>query len=178
MTSIEVLKDAGIEKADIGIAATEKDADNLSFSLLCSSFEVPRIIARLRNPEYERSYKVAGVNSIVRVTDILVDQMITELEEHKVKKHATFGKAAIYSLFLSDRTKLKGKTVVDITNTSGFPKNIIFIAFGVNDDERFVIPHRDTPIEAGQELIFIANRKDLNKAVTILSEEWHERRAR
>lgn len=178
VTSIEILKEAGIEKAEICIAATEQDTDNLSFSLLCKSFDVPRIIARLRNPEYERSYKVAGVNSIVRVTDILVDQIITELEERKVKKIASIGKsdANIYKMVLSERSILHGKTVLEVTKISGFPKNLVFVAIGKVDNNSFIIPHGDTKIEAMQELIFICRREYLDQAVQILGEEFPDRR--
>lgn len=178
VSSIETLKEAGIEKADIGIAATERDADNLSFSLLCKSFDVPRIVARLRNPEYERSYKVAGVNAIVRVTDILVDQIITELEQRKVKKIASIGNgnANIYKMILSERSKVDGKTVIEITKIPGFPKNLVFVAIGSLVDNSFIIPHGDTKIESRQELVFISRREDLDKVVQILGDEHADRR--
>jgi len=41
-TSIEALNEAGITKADVLVAATGQDADNLACAILAKSFEVPR----------------------------------------------------------------------------------------------------------------------------------------
>ena len=51
-TSIEALNEAGIGKADVVVAATVNDADNLACAILAKSFEVPQIIVRMRDPAY------------------------------------------------------------------------------------------------------------------------------
>ena len=64
-TNIEALNEAGISKADVLVATTGKDADNLAVAILAKSFEVPQIIVRMRDPAYKNAYIVAGVHSIV-----------------------------------------------------------------------------------------------------------------
>ena len=180
ITSISVLREAGIEKADICVAATEKDAENLSFSLLCKSFDVPRIIARLRNPDYEKPYRIAGVDSVVRVTNILVDRIWTEIQNDNIKKITTIahGKAHIYKLNLPERSVHNKKTVAEITQKENFPKNIIFIAVGDPEKDKFFIPHGDSVLESGQELVFMSTEKNLKEAIEILTGEFPERRSR
>ena len=75
-THIEVLKEAGAAKADVVVAATPHDADNLACAILAKSLDVPQVIVRMRDPNYENAYRVAGVNSIVRVTDLMVSQIM------------------------------------------------------------------------------------------------------
>jgi len=180
VTSVGILKEAGIDKAEVCIAATEKDAENLAFSLLCKSYDVPRIIARLRNPDYEKSYRIAGVNSIVRVTNIMVDQIIMAMEDTKIKKISTIakGKASIYKMILPERSKLNGKTVIEITKKRNFPKNIVFVAVSNPEDESFFIPHGDSVLSAKQELVFIAMDENLEAAIEVLTEEFPDRRKR
>ena len=48
-TSIVVLKDAGIDKADIFVAATGSDADHLACSILAKSLGVSDVLVRMRN---------------------------------------------------------------------------------------------------------------------------------
>ena len=54
-TSIEALNEAGINKADVLVAATGQDADNLACAILAKSFEVPQIIVRMRDPAYKNA---------------------------------------------------------------------------------------------------------------------------
>ncbi len=178
ITSVGILKEAGIGKADTAIAATEKDAENLSFSLLCKSFDVPRIIARLRNPDYEKSYRIAGVNSVVRVTNILVDRILSELEDNQIKKISTIaqGKAHIFKVEIPERSVINGKTVLEITKKPDFPKNIVFVAADNPKKSNFFIPHGDSVIESGQEMVFISTGENLKKAIEILTEEFPDRR--
>ncbi|MFP4546936.1 MAG: potassium channel family protein [Fidelibacterota bacterium] len=178
ITSLSVLREAGIEKADVCVAATNRDAENLAFSLLCKSFEVPRIIARLRNPDYEKSYRIAGVDSVVQVTNILVDQILTEIQDDLIKKITSIakGKAHIYKLDLPERSALHNKTVAEITKKENFPKNIIFVAVGEIEDNKFFIPHGDSVIKSGQELVFLSTDENIESALEILTEEFPERR--
>ena len=44
-TDIEVLEEAGLNKADVAVAATPHDADNLAFGVLARYFGVPRVMA-------------------------------------------------------------------------------------------------------------------------------------
>jgi len=44
---IDVLKESGIDKADIIVAATGDDADNLACAVLAKSLGVPRILVRM-----------------------------------------------------------------------------------------------------------------------------------
>ncbi|MBN2594586.1 MAG: TrkA family potassium uptake protein, partial [Sedimentisphaerales bacterium] len=57
-TSIQALTEAGIRKADVLVAATGRDADNLACAILAKSFEVPRVIVRMRDPAYKNAYIV------------------------------------------------------------------------------------------------------------------------
>jgi len=90
-TSIQALTEAGIRKADVVVAATGSDADNLACAILAKSFDVTRVIVRMRDPAYKNAYIVAGVHSIVRVTDLMVNQMMMDIENPEVRRITTIG---------------------------------------------------------------------------------------
>ncbi|MCX8110294.1 MAG: Trk system potassium transporter TrkA [Syntrophorhabdaceae bacterium] len=69
-SSQSVLKDAGIESADMLIAATTVDEVNLLACMIASKIGVRRKIARVRNPEYYSS------SSVLTTKDLGVDLMI------------------------------------------------------------------------------------------------------
>jgi len=122
-TSIQALDEAGIKKADVVVAATGSDADNLACAILAKSFDVPRIIVRMRDPAYKNAYIVAGVSSIVRVTDLMVNQIMMDIENPEVRKITTIGggKADIFIATVPDGAKIAGKSIKDIVGSRHFP---------------------------------------------------------
>lgn len=154
-TQIETLKEAGIEKADVAVAATGRDVDNLAFTILAKSFGVPDIIVRLSDPDYANAYKVAGITSIVRINDLMVGQMIMEVEKHRVRKICSIGgaRAEIFVLIVPEEAKISGMSVKSITSDRRFPSECVFIAVYSPKKEIFSIPRGDNIVQAEDEII-------------------------
>jgi trk system potassium uptake protein TrkA len=53
-TTAPVLRDAGVEKASLVVAVTNSEAANLVIGFLAASFQVPRLIARIQDPDHQR----------------------------------------------------------------------------------------------------------------------------
>jgi trk system potassium uptake protein TrkA len=82
-----VLKNAGASGAEIVIAVTGHDEDNLIISQLAKlEFNVPRVIAKINNPKNEWLFtKEMGVDSALSAAHI-VAQLIEEKAEEKTGK--------------------------------------------------------------------------------------------
>lgn len=163
---IGVLKEAKISKADVFVAATGSDADNLAAAILAKSFDVPQIIVRMRDPDYVNAYRVAGVDSIVRVTDLMVNQMLMEIEKPEVQKITTIGsgKVDIFRLIVPEGAKVSGKSIKDITSSRKFPAQCTFVAVYNKQKDEFMIPRGSQVIEEGDELYFISAAEDIKAA--------------
>lgn len=75
----EVLKKAGIDKANAFIAVTDLDNTNLMAAEVATKiFDVPQVIARLYNPEKERTYQELGIDYICG-TVVLADEILDKL---------------------------------------------------------------------------------------------------
>jgi len=170
-TSIETLNEAGIGKADVVVAATGNDADNLACAILAKSFEVPQIIVRMRDPAYKHAYRVAGVNSIVRVTDLMVSQIMMDIENPTVRRITTIGggKANIFMIIVPEHAKVAGKSVQDIVGSRHFPSQCVFIAVYNQQTEEFSIPRGKQVINEGDELFLISTAENIKKAVDLLT---------
>jgi trk system potassium uptake protein TrkA len=164
---IETLVEANIEKADCLVASSGNDTDNLASAILAKSFGVPQVIARMRNPSYENAYKLVGVTSVVRVTDLMVNQMIMEIEKPKVRRVLTLGggKAAIYSLVLPEGARAAGRTVEEIARDPAFPPESVFVAVFNKEKDEVSIPRGKQVINAGDELLMISPAEQM-KLVT------------
>lgn len=171
MASMAVLREAKLDKADVAVAATGRDTDNLTFALLAKSEGVPHTIVRMRNPDYEKAYREAGVSRIIRVTDLMVNQMIMDIEHPAVRRLTTIGggKADVFVIDVPEGAQIAGRQVHEIAQTPGFPHECVFIAAYNHKTDEFVIPRGEQVIREGDELFLISSALDIKPAVNIIT---------
>src|ERR1700685_1102274 len=82
-TELWVLERAGIQRADLVIAVTGDDEDNI---LICQvakeKYGVQRIVARVNNPRNLQHFKLLGIQPAVSATDLIL-----RLIEHEVPEY-------------------------------------------------------------------------------------------
>lgn len=168
--NIEALNDADVRKADAVIAATGDDAVNLACAILAKSAGAPQIIVRMRNPDYEDAYKLVGVSCIIRVTDLMVNHMIMEIEHPAVRRITTIGggRADIFMVVVPKDARVAGRTVQEIARSVDFPSQCVFIAFYTPETGEFAIPRGENVINEGDQLFLISTAEDLSRAVDFL----------
>ena len=82
-TEPAVLEEAGVRRADVLIAVTGNDEDNLVSSQVAKYlFKVPRTIALANNPENDDLLHKLGVDVVVSSTEIILAHVEEELPEH------------------------------------------------------------------------------------------------
>src|ERR1041385_3226762 len=63
------MEKAGMERADLVVAVTGDDEDNLTFCQIAKAkFNVPRAVARINNPQNEALFRNLGVDATVSAT--------------------------------------------------------------------------------------------------------------
>ena len=74
------LATTGMERADVVVAVTGDDEDNLvACQLAKRKFNVPRTVARVNNPSNVSIFKTLGVDVAVSATEVLLDLLEREL---------------------------------------------------------------------------------------------------
>ena len=170
VNQVETLKEANIDKADTLAATTGSDADNLACAILGKSLGVPDVIARMRNPNYEKAYKLLGLTSVLHVTDLMVNQMMIEIEKPKVRRVLSVGggKADIYSVVIPKTARVAGKTVESIARHPKFPPKCVFVAVFNREKDELYIPRGQQLIHQGDELLLISPAEDISKVTDFL----------
>jgi len=170
-TRIDVLEEAGVEKADVMVVATPDDADNLACAILAKSLKVPRVIVRMRDPSYEHAYEVAGVTKIVRVTDLMVNQMLMEIEHPKIRRITTIGggRANIFMLIVPKGANVAGQTIREIAGNKAFPSQCVVIAVFAEEKGEFSIPRGEQVIHEGDELFLISTAETIRTVADFLT---------
>ena len=172
-TNIHVLEDAGASKADVLLTLMRNDADNIACALLGKSLRIPRIVSRLRIPRYEEAYRLAGVTSIVRVADLLLSQIMTEVEQAKVKRLFILGggKAELFALTIPDKARISGLTIEKIARDGNFPDECIFTGIYREEKDDFLIPRGNSVLREGDTVFLVSNGLHIKRATDFLTRQ-------
>jgi trk system potassium uptake protein len=83
-TEIWVLEKAGIGRADMVVAVTGDDEDNIIISQVSKlKFAVPKVVARVNNPFNQPTFDLLGVEATVCATTAMLSLIMHELPVHK-----------------------------------------------------------------------------------------------
>ena len=165
-TSISVLEDAELHKADCAVSLMRNDSDNLCFAVLANSLGVPRIVVRMRDPKYQEAYQLAGATKIISIIDLFVSRLLLEIEEPTLTELAPLGagRASIFMLRIPESSPAAGKTIEEIARNPEFPDQSVIAGIYRPDGEEFIIPRGQAAIKAGDQVFLVANTEDIRKA--------------
>ena len=150
---VSTLHEAGFGAADVVVAATGDDEDNLVVSLLSKQeFAVPRVIARVNHPKNEWLFNETwGVD-----VSVSTPHLITALVEEALSVgtlvrllHFAEGKAGLVEVTLAEESPAAGRQISEL----GMPRGSSVVA--VIRDRRVVVPRGDTTLHAGDEVIVL-----------------------
>lgn len=168
---IGTLKEAGIEKADIVVGTTYEDESNLTFAILAKSFNVPKIMVRMRRPEYERVFEVAGATSISNVTDLFIRHILMEIENPNVKIITSLerGKAELIMVKIPLNSAIAGTTINDMVKANDFPRDSVFAGIINETAETITIPRGNHVINEKDKVFIVCQRDSFGLISEILT---------
>ena len=164
---VNSLRQAGLEKCDVVVAATGDDEDNLVVSLLAKQeFGVPRVIARVNHPKNEWLFNenwgvdvaVSTPHLILALTEeaLSVGSLVRLLQLEK-------GRARLVEVTLAPDAPVIGPTIRELD----LPRDSTFVA--VVREEHVVVPRGDTVFQAGDEVIALVTPESEDEIRRILT---------
>ncbi|RJQ52824.1 MAG: TrkA family potassium uptake protein [Actinobacteria bacterium] len=137
----DVLREAGVEEADVLAAVTDKDNTNLMVAEVATRiFSVPRVVARLYNPEREHTYRQLGLNYICGTT-LIAQCLLKQIMEGHEHSLSVLRNVEIVEFIGGEA--IDGKQVREVQALDEFR-----VAF-ITRDERDIIPLPETVLKAG-----------------------------
>src|ERR1700754_1675126 len=134
-----VLERAGIQRADMVIAVTGDDEDNM---LICQvareKYEVGQIIARVNNPRNRQHFDLLGVKPSISATDLIL-----RLLEHQEEQ------LEIIEMLLGKDSSVTGRRVGDLEMPDGS------LLISILRDGKGFVPGPDTVLEPGDEVLAV-----------------------
>jgi len=161
-----ILEEAKLGQADVIVAATGDDEDNLVVSLLAKQeFAVPRVLARVNHARNEWMFTEQwGVDAAVsppHILTALVEEAVSVGDVVRLLKLDRSG-AALVELTLRDGSSAVGRPMYELR----LPLDSAIVA--IIRGEHVVIPQPETVLAVGDEVMAIAKpeaEEDLRKAL-------------
>jgi trk system potassium uptake protein len=151
---IASLEEAALQRCQVVIAATGDDKVNLVVSLLAKTeFGVPRVVARVNQPNNEWLFNEAwGVDVAVstpRLLSALVEEAVSVGDLVRLLRFSQ-GDANLVELTLPAGAPIVGTRVGSVD----WPTDTALVT--IIREGRVLVPDKDHPLEAGDELLFVA----------------------
>ena len=162
-SSAEILKDAGVERADAVAVLTNDDNTNLTICQMLKKFNIPKIVARVNDPDKKDLYLGLEITAAISVVSAAVSHFKNAITKEKGRSMVSIagGQAEVIEVKLSNK-KLNGLRVKDL----GFPAGATVGAIYRNGE--VIIGNPDTILKDEDMLTIITKTDVIQDVMTIL----------
>jgi trk system potassium uptake protein TrkA len=154
---VDVLQAAELDKADVVVAATGDDEDNLVISLLAKQeFAVPRVIARVNHPKNHWLFtETWGVDVAVSTPHLLSALVEEAVSVGALVRLLNFegGNVRLVEVTLAEGSPAVGKMLMEL----GLPREASVVA--VVRDDHVVPPADDVRLSGGDEVLVLVGAR-------------------
>lgn len=148
-----VLKEAGTSRADVFIAVTGSDEDNLvACQIAKHRFKVPRTISRINNPNNEKLFMELGVDVCVSSTNIILSHIEEELPANPLV-HLMAIKGSnreVVGIRIPPGATVVGQALGNVSIPGGS-----IVSFIVKRDGTLLVPNAEAVLGSGDEIVVI-----------------------
>ena len=164
-TDLDVLREAGIEKAEVVAAVTGTDEENLVICQIAKvRFHIEKIIARVNNPKNIAMFRALGIDRSVCSTRVIADMIEYELDrgDCKVVQTLEHGTMLLAEMSITSKNAWKDCQIKDLK----LPQDCVIVS--IIHDEKIIYPRGDTRICESDKVLFITNRATFNQILESL----------
>lgn len=148
------LAEAGAARADVVIAVTGDDEDNLVICQVAKQkFHVGRTIARVNNPKNEQLFRLLGIDVTVSQTNFILNLIGQAIPERAFihLMNLRYAGLAIVEASITERSPVANQPVGSID----LPVSCAIAVVARGKD--IIVPKSDTMIEVGDEIIAVTH---------------------
>ena len=159
----EILRHAGIERADVVVADTGDDEDNLVVILIAKrQANRPRCIARVNNPRNKMIFESLDTEDpvvVISSTEVILDVLnehVNAPQHHQMLASMTLfdkGNLELLKVTVPQDCSMAGRPLNEIA----FPRNSVVVAID-RAGQDLVIPTGDTRVQPNDQVIVIAKK--------------------
>ncbi len=157
-SDIDVLKDAGINEAEVVAAVTGADEENLVICKIAkSTFNIPKTIARINNPKNMSLFKALGVDKTVCSTAVIANLIEYEFDKDNFKTVQTFERGAMILVEI----KIDKESIWNDSFIKDLELPDECVVTTIMRDEKAIYPRGNTRIIENDNILVLTNNSGL-----------------
>ena len=163
---VRVMEEAGFGRADVVVAVTGDDEDNLVLCQMAKrKFSAPRTVARVNNPANQELFQKLGIDTTVSSTQIIFNLLEQQIEPGEIIPVGALknGNIEVVAIGLSAKSPVLGRAIKDLELGSA-----LIISIVRNDHAQ--LPQADTRFENGDQVIVMVPADEEMKLRRIFAE--------
>ncbi len=163
-TERSTLEQADASKADALIATTSDDAANLMMALTAKGMGTKKTVAVVNQEEHVEMFKEAGIFMYENPDMTVASHLYFSVKRPRIKDFlpVSGGKAEIFEVIVSDKSKVVGKKISKLRIKEG-------IIVAIERDGDIILPKGDTVIKAHDLVTIFAKTKNVERISSIFA---------
>jgi trk system potassium uptake protein TrkA len=163
-----VMDQAGIKRADIVVADTGDDEDNLVVCLIAKKHSTARCIARVNNPKNKLVFESIDKENpitLISSTEVILDAINQHVNsnDYAIITKLKDGDLELVKLKVPPESPASGRRIVDI----GLPRSSIVVAVDRKGQD-MLIPTGDTTLQPGDAVILMVKKESRDDVRRVL----------
>jgi trk system potassium uptake protein TrkA len=168
-TDLDVLENAGIRAADVLVACTSNDTDNLVLCYLAHTlYQVPRTIGRINNPRhawlFDHKLQVdVALNESAVLSHLIEEEM--SLGELMTLLKLRRGQYSLFEVVVQEGIRAVGVAIKDLP----LPSECVIA--GIVRKGKMIVPRGITTFEVGDEVLAITDAKGAEQLLELFTRQ-------
>ncbi|MDE2480587.1 MAG: TrkA family potassium uptake protein [bacterium] len=167
-----VLDAAGVARADVVVADTGDDEDNLVVVLLTKKKSKARCIARVNNPRNKQIFDsldpedpVTVISSTEIILDVLNEHVNAASYSAALETMHLFGKGnlSLVRISIPESSQTANRTLAELS----LPRNSVIVAIEREGENEMLIPTGDTQLKVGDKIVAVVKNGAAEKLQAI-----------
>ena len=176
-TSIELLEESGIKKADLFIAVANTEHTNITAAILGKKLGAKMTVARIDNNEYHKGsnielFRSLGIDYLIYPEKIASREIIGLLRETGTTEFIDFtgGMLSLFVLKLEKEALIINKTLQEVTQNES---TLNYRAVAITRNGETIIPRGDDKFELHDTVYVVSNKAGLKDVLRYSGKEHY-----
>lgn len=170
-TSISVLKESDIKKADLFVSVLHDENTNIVASTLAKQLGAKKCIARISNPEYldpqsSTYFSSIGIDHIVCPERLAADEIVSLLDESGATEIFNFsqGQLSLILFKIHENCPFSNKNIDSINDLQ---THLIFRFVAIHRQSKTIIPHGNDQLMVNDLVYAIVKTRDIENVLNL-----------
>lgn len=174
-TSVKILEEANVAKADLLIAVTSIEDTNITTCIVGKSLGAKKTVARISNIEFlhqreKLDLKSMGIDEIISPESLAAKEIKRLVKESALTDTFEFenGKLSLIGISVDENSELKDKT---LTETAYLNPDHNFTTIAILRENKTIMPHGENKFLLNDHAYFIAEPSGIDRVMSLGGKE-------